>query len=189
MQRASKTSEQYCYNEYLQLPDDFSYEILEGVLYAMTPSPTVQHQLVLRNILMLFVDKLKNTGCEVISAPCDVLLPEKDEDIEHTGTIVQPDIFVVCDKSKLKDNYSLGAPDLIVEIVSPSRPSMDYVKKLHIYEKHGVREYWIANYQQKEVMIYKLDDNEYGVPKTYLGGTVISGIFRDLKLSLEDIFN
>lgn len=188
MRHASKTTEKYCYQVYLQLPNDYSYEILEGNVYAMTPAPAVRHQLVLRNILVMLVNSMKNTECEVISAPCDLLLPEKDEDIEHTSTVVQPDIFVVCDRSKLKDKYCLGAPDLIVEVVSPSRPSIDYVKKLHIYEKHSVREYWIVNYTQKEVMIYKLDNNEYNAPKICLSGTINSGIFRNLKLSLEDIF-
>ncbi|WP_449241132.1 Uma2 family endonuclease [Desulfoscipio gibsoniae] len=178
----------YSYKQYLQLPDDYSCEIINGELFAMTPAPTVRHQLVLRNILLLLVDCLKNNGCEVISAPCDVLLPEDEEGIEDTGTIVQPDIFVVCDRSKLKEKYCLGAPDLIVEIVSPARPSIDYVKKLHIYEKHRVREYWIVNYKQKDVMVYKLIDNDYGVPKTYVDGYINSDIIGGLELELKAVF-
>lgn len=188
MPNTYRTPERYYYQKYLQLDDEYSYEVLHGELYAMTPAPTVQHQLVLRNILVLLAGSLKNTGCEVISAPCDVLLPEKDEDIDHTSTIVQPDIFVICDKSKIKDKYCLGAPDLIVEVVSPSRPSMDYVKKLHLYEKHGVKEYWIVNYTQKDIMVYSLMDTEYGAPKTYLSGVINSDIFENLKLILADIF-
>ncbi|AGL02451.1 Uma2 family endonuclease [Desulfoscipio gibsoniae] len=178
----------YTYKEYLQLPGDCSCEIINGELFAMTPAPTVRHQLVLRNILLILADRLKGNGCEVISAPCDVLLSEGEKDIEDTSTIVQPDIFVVCDKSKLKEKYCLGAPGLIVEIVSPSRPSMDYVKKLHIYEKYGVKEYWIVNYKQQEVMVYKLCGNEYGVPKTYVNGYIEPGIFGDLMLALKDVF-
>ena len=188
MQNTYRTRERYYYKKYIQLDDGNSYEVLRGELYAMTPAPTVQHQLVLRNILVLLAGSLKNTGCEVISAPCDVLLPEKDEDIDHTSTIVQPDIFVICDKSKIKDRYCLGAPDLIVEVVSPSRPSMDYVKKLHLYEKHGVKEYWIVNYTHKEIMVYGLMDAEYGVPKIYLSGSINSDVFENLKLVLADIF-
>ncbi|TYO96854.1 Uma2 family endonuclease [Desulfallas thermosapovorans] len=187
MPQASQIPARYSYRDYLQLPD-CSCEIINGELFAMTPAPTVRHQLVLRNVLLLLVERLKGSGCEVISAPCDVLLPGDIKDIGDTSTIVQPDIFVVCDNFKLKEKYCLGAPDLIVEIVSPSRPSMDYVKKLHIYEKYGVREYWIVNYQQQEVMVYKLCGNEYGAPKTHVDGHIEPGIFGDLGLALKDIF-
>jgi Uma2 family endonuclease len=96
------------------------------------------------------------------------LLPERGENQDNTSTVVQPDLLVVCDHSKITDKHCVGAPDLIVEIVSPSFPSMDYVKKLHLYEKNGVREYWIVNPEKKQVMIFRLMDNgDYNSPEIY----------------------
>jgi len=186
---AEGTSKFYCYKDYIEIPSDEKCEIIEGVLYAMVPAPSTQHQIVLRNLLVQLVNHLKDTGCEVLSAPYDVLLPEGNEDPEDVKTVVQPDILVVCDRSKLKDKYCLGAPDFIIEVVSPSRPSMDYVKKLHIYEKHGVREYWIVDYTHQEIMSYRLSGGgEYGRPEIYTSGEVVSTILDNLVIPLSDIF-
>lgn len=184
---AREERRQYCYGDYLKLPQDKKYEIIDGVLYAMAPAPSTQHQRVLRNLLVWLANCLKDTDCEVLSAPYDVLLPEGSEDPEDVKTVVQPDILVVCDKSKLKEKYCLGAPDFIIEIVSPSRPSIDYVKKLHLYEKHKVREYWIVDYTHQQVMSYRLESEEYGSPEVHTAGELVSAVLG-LTIPLKDIF-
>lgn len=186
---APEARKQYCYREYAKLPSDKRYEIIEGILYAMVPSPSTQHQRVLGNLFFSIKSYLANNSCEVFCAPYDVLLPEKGEDADNVKTVVQPDILVVCDKAKLTEKHCTGAPDFIIEIVSPSSPSMDYVKKLHLYEKHKVREYWIVNYTRKEIMAYRLLENgEYGEPEIYSGKEIVAGIFEGLKIPLDVIF-
>ncbi|MBF7082128.1 Uma2 family endonuclease [Desulfallas sp. Bu1-1] len=180
---------QYSYQDYLSLPADIRYEIIEGTL-AMSPSPSTQHQRVSRKLLVRIANYLEGKHCEVFGSPYDVLLPERNEEAKDIKTVVQPDILVVCDQSKLTDKYCIGSPDWIIEIVSPSSPSMDYVKKLHLYEKHQVKEYWIANYLRKEIMVYKLQsNNEYGMPETYAGNEITPAIFEDLIIRLRDIFD
>jgi len=186
---ASKVHKQCTYKDYKGLPEDKKYEILNGVLYALAPSPSTQHQRILGNLFVSIKTHLKESRCEVFCAPYDVLLPDAGEDAENTKTVVQPDIMVICDKSKLTEKHCIGAPDFIIEIVSPSAPSMDYVKKLQLYEKHKVREYWIVNYLRKDILVYQLqEDGEYGAPETYIDGEITSSIFKNIKIHMEDIF-
>lgn len=107
---------QYCYRDYLKLPGDRRFEIINGKLYDMTPAPTVEHQRVLGKLYLEIGSYLKNKPCEVLMALCDVLLPDEEtEDKDSIKTIVQPDIFVVCEESKLQKKHCIGAPDLVIE--------------------------------------------------------------------------
>jgi Uma2 family endonuclease len=187
----SEMRKQYTYKDYKGLPADKKYEILEGVLHALAPAPSTQHQRVLGNLFVAVKNQLKEDHCEAFCAPYDVLLPDadEDEDTENIKTVVQPDIMVVCDKTKLTEKHCVGAPDFIIEIVSPSSPSIDYVKKLHLYEKHKIREYWIVNYHRKDIMVYRLqEDGEYGAPEIYSDGEIASHVLENVRIALEDIF-
>ena len=180
----------YTYKDYLKLPDDQRYEIIDGILY-MAPSPSTQHQRVSRKLLVLIDNHLKGKECEVFNSPYDVLLTNNNEDKENDiKIVVQPDIFVVCDESKITKNNCVGSPDFIIEIVSPSMPSRDYVKKLYLYEKHKVKEYWIVNYIRNEVTVFKLnEDGDYDVPEIYKDDVNVKvGIFEDLIIDLKEIF-
>jgi len=180
----------YTYRDYLQWPKEQRYEIIEGIPYLLAPSPSIKHQRILGELFMRFKQYFKDT-CEVLCTPCDVLLPESNECIDEIKTVVQPDIYVVCDKSKLKENFCLGSPDLIVEITSPSSPSIDYVKKLNLYEKHMVKEYWIVDIKYNRISIYNLqENNEYGSPAIYDKNNPIikSEIFENLTISLDEVF-
>lgn len=180
----------YCYQDYLKLPAEKRFEIIDGVLYDMTPAPTIEHQIVLGKLFLQIGNYLKNNTCKVLITPCDVLLPEENEHVQNIKTVVQPDIFVICDESKLTKKHCLGPPDWIIEIVSPTSASMDYVKKLNLYEKHKVKEYWIVNYVRKEIMVYKLQDNDgYSAPDIYKDGKITSVLFNDLNLNLQNIFD
>ncbi len=158
----------FTYKDYLTWNDNERWELINGVAYNMTPAPSVNHQRVSRQLLLQIGIFLSDKPCEVFSAPLDVRLPETNEKDEDIKNVVQPDMFVVCDSSKLDEKGCKGAPDLIIEIVSPSSASIDNIKKLQQYEKNGVKEYWIVHPIYKIVTIYKIMENGlYGKPETY----------------------
>lgn len=179
----------YTYADYLTWPDDERWEIIEGVAYDMSPAPNVEHQRILRKLFYQFEDYLKDKTCEVFVSPFDVILLTPSEKDEEIDTVVQPDIVIVCDKSKLDDKGCKGTPDLIIEITSPSTAKKDLKEKLFLYEKSGVKEYWTVHPTDKTVMVFKLGENkEYGRPEIYGEEDKINvGIF-ELKIGLEMVF-
>lgn len=159
----------YTYSDYMKYPEGARIEIIDGYIYDMSPAPSRIHQKLIMELSAIFHGYIKaNNGlCEVYPSPFDVFLTNK-EDINQCKNIVQPDISVICDRNKLNDKGCIGAPDLIVEIISPSNQSNDYVRKLSLYEHFQVREYWIINPMQKTILIYTLDDaKHYGAPITH----------------------
>ncbi|SHM81739.1 Endonuclease, Uma2 family (restriction endonuclease fold) [Caldanaerovirga acetigignens] len=190
MKSESRKKDKYTYKDYLSWTDDGRWQLIDGIAYDMNPSPSVQHQRVLRKLLVRFDLFLEGKRCEVFSATFDVRLPEGDEEDEEVKTVVQPDILVVCDKSKLDKRGCKGAPDLIVEIVSNSSASMDYIKKLNLYERHGVKEYWIVNPENKTAMIYKQNEiKEYEAPEIYAKENVMeSKVLEGFTVNLKEIF-
>ena len=121
------------------------------------------------NLSLLIGNFLKGKPCSLFAAPADVLLkvyPGQDED--EVDTVVQPDLFVVCDSSKLKRNYCLGAPDMVIEILSPQTARKDLSVKFSLYQRHGVKEYWIVDPYSHSVQIYTLSEaGVYGPMKLY----------------------
>lgn len=190
MSLAIQQNKIYTYKDYLCFPDDFKYEIIEGTPYLMSPSPTVQHQRILRKMFIAINDSLKNVNCEVFSAPLDVILTLNASNVESATNVIQPDIFIICDKSKIKEKFILGSPEFIIEIVSNSSQSTDYVKKLNLYEKFKVTEYWIVNPLNKTIIQYYYSDNCYLSPDIYKSNEVItSKIFKNIKFNLEELFH
>ena len=158
----------FTHKDYLTWNDNERWELINGAAYNMAPAPSVNHQRVSRQLLLQIGIFLSDKSCEVFSAPLDVRLPEPNEKDEDTKNVVQPDIVVVCDSSRLDEKGCKGAPDLVIEIVSPSSASIDNIKKLNLYEKNGVKEYWIVHPIYKIVTIYKIMENGlYGKPETY----------------------
>lgn len=137
--------------QYERLPEDIRAEVFEGQIYYMA-SPSQIHQAILTELLVSIHAYLKKKGgdCQVFPAPFDVKLSD------HPFTIVQPDIIIVCDKDKLDGKRCNGAPDFIIEIVSPGNPSDDYIRKLYYYKNYGVREYWIVDPNSKKIFVYHL---------------------------------
>ena len=163
-----KENRGYSYSDYLHWPEDERWEIIEGVAYNISPAPSRWHQKNSVTLASMFFNYLQGSDCEVYAAPFDVRLPEESTVNQDIKTVVQPDILVVCDQDKLDDAGCLGSPDLIVEIISPSTASKDHIKKLALYEKHGVKEYWTVHPTDKIVMIYQLTANgSYGRPSIY----------------------
>ena len=156
--------ERHTDGEYLTWPEDDRYELVDGVAYAMAPAPTLAHQRLVGELYRQIADALEGGVCEVNLAPFDVRLPETGEADEAVTTVVQPDIAVVCDPSKLDERGCRGAPDWIVEVLSPASAGHDQIRKLALYERHGVREYWLAHPSDRIVTIYRLDGGTYGRP-------------------------
>ena len=178
----------FTYKDYLTWNDNERWELINGMAYNMAPAPSVNHQRISRQLLLQIGIFLSDKPCEVFSAPLDVRLPATDEEDEDSKNVVQPDIVVICDSSKLDEKGCKGAPDLIIEIVSPSSASMDNIKKMELYEKNGVKEYWIVHPIYKIVTIYKITENGlYGKPEIYseedkIEVELLKGLSVDLSL-------
>ena len=180
MSLARNIKKRFTYADYLQWDDSVRVELINGEVYEMTPAPLRRHQEILMKLALEIGNFLKGKkDCRLYPAPFDVRLPDKgDNDIDIT-TVVQPDISVICDAKKLDERGCLGPPDLVVEIVSPETAAKDMREKLTLYEKHGVKEYWIADPRSETVEVYSL---KRGLPweKTLLSKTVyyeVHGIF------------
>jgi Uma2 family endonuclease len=191
MPLALNHDERYTYADYLTWEDDLRWELIEGVPYCMTPAPAPRHQKIAGNIFGLIWNciNLKNVKCQVFSAPFDVRLPATEISDEEIDTVVQPDISVICDASKIDEKGCLGAPDICVEVLSESSAYRDETDKLFLYEKHGVREYWIVNPEGKYIMVYRHGGDRFHKPDYYrIEDTLESDVLMGLAIKLEDIF-
>lgn len=148
--------ERFTYRHYRTWPDDERWELIGGHAWAMSPAPLRQHQECIHRLAVELGNYMKGRPCKVYEAPFDVLLPEGSEDADEVDTVVQPDLVVYCDRSKLTREGARGAPDLAVEVISPSTSRKDQREKFDLYERHGVREYWIVDPGNRSIMIYRL---------------------------------
>jgi Uma2 family endonuclease len=159
----------YTYGDYREWPADERWELIDGIAWSMSPAPSPDHQTILGALFRKIADITDRTGCTTFPALLDVrLADDAQQSAEETTTVVQPDISVFCDPSKLAEKGANAAPDLVVEILSPSTGYKDQTEKLALYERHGVREYWVVNGDAGWVMVYRLQpDRRYGKPDYY----------------------
>lgn len=179
------------YAEYLQAPTEERWELIDGVPFNMSPSPSVRHQIISTNLLVTFANYLKGKSCKVLM-PIDVCLFADGKSDEDIRDVVQPDLVVVCDLSKLEKQAYRGAPDLVVEVVSPSSVKRDRDDKLKLYRKAKVKEYWIVDPENQAVDVYRFAEQPDTFPdiKTYslVDQSIIPvGIFDDLEIDLHEI--
>ncbi len=179
-----KKIEYHTVEDYYNLPEGSHVELIDGVFYDLyldMAAPGRVHQKLsirLSTIIQNHIDS-KGGKCEVFAAPFSVQLKENDQ------TIVEPDISVICDTNKLNDVCCIGAPDWIIEIVSPSNPSHDYLIKLNLYRNAGVREYWIVDPGGKTISVYTGD---FHIPVGYsFEDKIKPGIFDDLVIDFNDV--
>jgi Uma2 family endonuclease len=161
---ARRDLERHTYGDYLAWPEDVRYELIDGVAYAMSPAPTVSHQEVLLELSRQIDEALGESACRVLIAPLDVRLPRGDEADEAVDTVVQPDLLVVCDPARIDERGVRGAPDWIIEVLSPATAAHDQVRKRDLYERAGVREYWLVHPTDRIVTVYRLENGHYGRP-------------------------
>ncbi|APM37290.1 Uma2 family endonuclease [Clostridium kluyveri] len=180
----------YTYADYMNYPENERIELIEGKIYAMSPAPSRIHQELISELITIFNNYIKsnNGNCKVYPSPFDVFLTD-DKSLDNCKNIVQPDISIICDKTKLNDKGCIGAPDMIIEIVSPHNPSNDYVRKLGLYEHFKVKEYWIINPMNKSILIYRLNDTmHYAAPETYnFTDTIKVGIYDSLEIDFNTL--
>ena len=176
----------YTYADYLMWKIKDRVEILKGKIFKMSPAPAISHQSISFNLSGLLFMYFYNKPCKVFASPFDVVLKNKDG---KEDTVVQPDLCVVCDPEKLADGKRcLGAPDLIIEILSPGNSKKELKNKYELYQEAGVREYWLVHPQDEYVIINVLENNQYRVLPPFVDKEVTSVIFPDLSLQTEDIF-
>jgi Uma2 family endonuclease len=176
------------YEEYLELSrkSEDRYEYIDGEIYFLA-SPRTTHQKVLQQLFVLFHNYFQTRECTVMIAPYDITLKRQEGDIN----VVQPDLVVICDLEENLDeqDYYMGTPELVIEILSDSTRSKDMVKKLDLYQSCGIMEYWIVNPDKQEIITYLFENKEIKDYMTYRKKeTAESYIFDKLKIKLNTIF-
>ncbi len=180
---------QYTYADYLKFEYDHMVELIRGQIFKMTPAPSSWHQQVSGELYRVIANYLVDRLCKIYHAPFDVVLPVQNQKKNTATTVVQPDLCIICDLHKIDKAGCTGAPDLIVEILSPSTSKKDLNDKYSIYEEAGVKEYWIVMPQEKLVEVFYLENGKYQRIKAYTADEIISPIlFPDLEINLTQVF-
>ncbi|PZV82226.1 Uma2 family endonuclease [Algoriphagus aquaeductus] len=178
----------YTYADYLNWDFEEIVELIKGKMFAKAAAPSRRHQAVSGNVFSLFHTFLKGHPCKVYSAPFDVRF-SKDPDFKIIDSVVQPDISVICDQSKLDEKGCLGAPDLIVEILSPSNSQVELQNKYELYQEFGVKEYWIIHPVENTLQINILVNGVYQPSRLFTTGQkVTSTVLPGFELALEEVF-
>lgn len=180
----------YTYADYLKWTFEERVELIKGKIFKMSPAPNRNHQELSSYLHIAIGSYLKGKSCKVYSAPFDVRIPRKSKDDKDIITVLQPDICVICNKAILDAKGCLGAPDIVVEILSPSNSAMELDKKYDIYKEAGVKEYWIVSPQDKTFIAYTLKDGDY-IPSRLMavGHVFSSSVMLGFSLDLTELFN
>jgi Uma2 family endonuclease len=193
MELSLDPNKHYTYADYLTWLDNKSRELIHGFIQKVLPAPHLAHVRISKSIYGHFDYLIKKSKgkCEVFYAPFDVRLPKHGETADDKiDTVVQPDICVICDLSKLDERGCCGAPDMIVEILSPSTAKKDLSEKFALYEESGVKEYWTVHPKDKAITVFLLQENgKYHTGTTYeWDAKVPVYIFDNYLIALNDIF-
>ena len=175
---AAGTLESYTIEDIYALPDGERAELIDGKIYYMAP-PSTRHQRIISDIHYRIKDYIiKNNGeCEVLPAPFAVFLNKDNKNY------VEPDISIICDKDKITDKGCHGAPDWVIEIISPGNKEMDYFKKLFKYQAAGVREYWIVDPIKEMVMVYRFEKET--MEEYSFGEDIPVGIYEGFSIKVQ----
>ena len=179
----------FTYADYCTWSENERWELIDGVAYAMTPGPGLAHQRMAGELFWQLKNFFRGKPCEVFIAPLDVRLPNGEESDDKVDTVVQPDLLVVCDQKKLDDKGGRGAPDLAIEVLSPSSGRHDRVRKLNLYERHGVKEYWMVD-PVGEVLVFHLSaEGRFARPLRYSrDAKILTPLFEGLEVDLSTVF-
>ena len=175
----------YTYADYLTWQFKERVELIKGRIFKMSPAPNRNHQEISINLILALGNFLREKECKVYDAPFDVVLTKED-----TSTVVQPDICVICDHRKLTDQGCTGAPEIIMEILSPGNSKRELKEKFELYEQNGVQEYWLVIPNEKTVIIYTLDKiGKYRGSKPFVTGEKVrSSVLTEFVVSIDQIF-
>jgi Uma2 family endonuclease len=190
---ASAPHDRFTYRHYRTWPDEERWELIDGHAWAMSPAPRRRHQEINQRLALEIGIFLKGKPYKIYEAPFDVMLPRAEEPDDEVDTVVQPDIVVFCDRSKLTERGARGAPDLAVEILSPSTSRKDQREKFDRYERAGVREYWVIDPTAWSIWVYRLAPGgrfDEGELKERLGDTspIASSVLEGFTLDPIELF-
>ena len=173
----------YTEDDYYNLPENVRAELIDGQIYYMSAPSRIHQEILmfLSNTIFNYLNSKKGP-CEVYPAPFAVKLF-----VDDNRTVAEPDISVICDPNKLTDRGCTGAPDWIVEIVSPSNSSHDYIRKLNLYADAGVREYWIVNPMNQSMYVYFLEDDKFRTTAYTLQDKINVNIYDDLWIDFTEL--
>jgi Uma2 family endonuclease len=180
----------YSYANYLNWLFPERVELIKGKIFKMSPAPSRVHQEISINLLKPLINFLEDKPCKVYAAPFDVRFPKESKADKDVYTVLQPDICVICDKSKLDARGCIGAPDLVIEILSPGNTKMELLNKYRVYEEFGVKEYWVVSQSDQNILIYTLNDmGKFQPSKIFtLSEKIISTVLPGFELALDDVF-
>ena len=179
----------YTAADYLQWKMEEMVELIRGKIFKMTPAPSSDHQRISVKLSGIFDRHFQEKKCEVFTAPFDVYLIKEGEGHTQTKNIVEPDLCVICNPEKIKKFGCMGAPDLIVEIVSPSTAQKDQKDKFELYEEYGVREYWLVYPEGRSVIVNTLKNGKYRPARPVTEAEKLqSVIFPELEVVLKVVF-
>lgn len=178
----------YSYADYLHWQFTERVELLRGKIRQMA-APSVKHQRISIRFSRLLANALWQTACQVFAAPFDVRLTRMRDDKE-VKTVVQPDLCVICDPSKLDERGCIGAPDLIIEILSPGNSRTEMRDKFELYQEAGVLEYWIVNPNEKMIQVFQLNEQGryIGLPPVVEGDILTTPIVSNLEVDVTEVF-
>jgi Uma2 family endonuclease len=181
----------YTYADYLKWEFDERLELIRGKIFRMSPGPNTSHQLVSGVVYGTLYHFLKKKPCRVIAAPFDIRFPRRSKEDWEIETVLQPDICVICDPAKIDERGGIGAPDIVIEILSPGNNKKELKNKYEVYEEAGVLEYWILHPVEKTFLRYILNENrEFHVSDFLtLGDIVTTSVLPGFSLSLDEVFD
>ena len=180
----------YTFADILAWDENERTEIIDGEVFLMSPPPSSTHQRIAAALTVQLYAYLKGKRCEVFPAPFGVRLFERDGDSpEDVDTMVEPDLSVICDRSKIDEHGCKGAPDMVIEILSPSTRRHDRLTKFNLYQRAGVREYWIVDPVNQDVQSFVLEDGRYSVKGFGTAGDTLKvNILEDCVIDLTEVF-
>lgn len=179
----------YTYADYLNWNFEEIVELIKGKVFKKAAAPSRRHQHVSGRAFLILGNFLRGQMCHVYAAPFDVRFSKNPED-KKVDSVVQPDLSVICDPAKLDDKGCLGAPDLIVEILSPSNNRVELQNKYELYEEFGVREYWVIHPVECTLLVYTLVEGKYQSSRLFtFGDKIQSTVLPGFVLDLEEVFS
>jgi len=185
-------SKTYTYADYYSWRFEERLELIKGKIFKMSPAPGANHQTIAFNISGELYNFLKNKSCKAFAAPFDVRLVRDEKSDKKVKTVVQPDICVVCDLRKVADRRScLGAPDLVIEILSPGNNAKEVKIKYDLYEEFGVKEYWVVYPDEQSLLRYVLNKEGKFIAEgraLTVGDKITTPVLQGFELALDDVF-
>lgn len=180
----------YSYGSYLNWLFPERVELIKGKIFKMSPAPSSVHQEIVGNIFLKLGNFLEKQSCKVYISPFDVRFPKESHNDKAVFTVLQPDICVICDRSKIDARGCIGAPDIVVEVLSPGNTKTELLHKYRVYEEFGVKEYWVVSQGDKSILIYTLDEmGKFQPSKIFtLSEKITSTVLPGFELALDDVF-